>query len=312
MHLVIGQVGDIVVGRENLRLERRDVALHQKGRAGGAVGELRDDLLPLLLRLEAARVHVGRAVGVGGLDDPGVLVGADGVQVDFLLVEVTRLRDGALHERDLLGRQKRLCGRVEQRLEDLLVVHDVAGEAADERHLLCLDGFDERLRFVPELQHVVGDAAAPDGVDGLAFLVAQHFAVEGQVAHVAHRAGVPGLGEALCEQVELVDHAVLQIVAYGEAGVVHAMLVGGVDGGELAHPRVEQLAAFHVMTARELLEGGRFLHRMRDLAVLVHARAAVAVELAKRHVAGVLVQEDVEAGEGQQRIVAARDQDQLG
>ena len=51
---------------------------------------------------------------------------------------------------------------------------------------------------------------------------------------------------------------------------------------------------------------------MRDFAVLVHARAAVAVEFAKRHVAGVLVQEDVEAGEGQQRVVAARDQDELG
>ena len=50
---------------------------------------------------------------------------------------------------------------------------------------------------------------------------------------------------------------------------------------------------------------------VRDLAVLVHARAAVAVELAEVDAVVVLVQERVHAGEGQHRVVVAGQQYEL-
>ena len=124
---------------------------------------------------------------------------------------------------------------------------------------------------------------------GLALRVVQHFAVEREVAHVAHGAGVARIGEALREQVELVHDAVFQVVADGEARVLHAAFVRVVDVDELGNPSIEQLAGFNVVTLGEFLERGRLLHGVRDFAVLVHARAAVAVELAKRHVASALV-----------------------
>ena len=146
---------------------------------------------------------------------------------------------------------------MEKRLADLLVVHDVPGEAADERHFLSAHGLDERLRVVPELEHIVGDAAAPDGVHGLALRIAQHLAVEGEVSHVAHAARIAVLLELLREQVELVYNAVLQVVADGEAGMLDASFVGMVDADEVLHPGVEELARLDFVAARELLEGLR-------------------------------------------------------
>ena len=201
---------------------------------------------------------------------------------------------------------------MEKRLADLLVVHDMPGEAADERHFLRAHRLDERLRVVPELEHIVGDAAAPDGVHGVALRIAQHLVVEGKVAHIAHAARVAVFLEFLREQVKLVHDAVLQVIADGEAGMLDASFVGMVDADEVLHPGVEELARLDFVAARELLEGLRIRERVGDLAVLVHARGSVAVELAEGDFLGLLVQEDVEAREGEHGVIAARHQDEVG
>ena len=55
----------------------------------------------------------------------------------------------------------------------------------------------------------------------------------------------------------------------------------------------------------------RTLDGVGDLAVLVHAGRSIAVELAKAAFKRVLVQESVDAGEGEHSIVAAGEQDKL-
>ena len=201
---------------------------------------------------------------------------------------------------------------MEKCLANLFVVHDVPGEAADERHFLRAHCLDERLRVVPELEHVVGDAAAPDGMHGLALRVVEHLAVEGEVAHVAYAARVAVFLELLCEQVELVYDAILQVVADGETGMLDASLVGMVDADEVLNPGIEELARLDFVAARELLEGLRVRERVGDLAVLVHARGSVAVELAEGDFPSLFVEEDVEAREGEHGVIAARHQDELG
>ena len=147
---------------------------------------------------------------------------------------------------------------------------------------------------------------------GLALRVVEHLAVEGEVAYVAHAARVAVFLELLCEQVELVYDAVLQVVADGEAGMLDASLVGMVDADEVLHPGIEELARLDFVAARELLEGLRVHERVGDLAVLVHARGSVAVELAEGNFLGLLVEEDVKAREGEHGVIAARHQDELG
>ncbi len=183
-------------------------------------------------------------------------------------------------------------------------------EAADQRDLLGLDGTDEVLRVVPELEHVVGDAAAPDGVDPLAVRAAQRLAVEVELAHVAHAARHAAAREQLGEDAELVNHAVLEVVADGEAGPLDLVRVGAVDRQELVHPRLEQVASDDAVAFAEGRERLRARDGVGDLAVLVHAGRPVAVELAELHVEGVLVYEGVDAGERQQRVVAPRQQDE--
>ena len=206
------------------------------------------------MRHVAAGVHVVGAVVVGGLDDPLVLVRADLRHVDVVVVQKRRHRHGLLDERDLVAVQELQGSLVEQHLEYLLVVHDVPGEAADERHLLGAHRVEKLLGVVPVVDDVVGDAAPPDGVDALAVLVVQRLAVEGKLAHVGHHALDAALAEQIGVDVELVHHAVLQVVADGDARVLHAAGVGGVDVQERLHPRLEQLAALHPVAARELLE----------------------------------------------------------
>ena len=93
--------------------------------------------------------------------------------------------------------------------------------------------------------------------------------------------------------------------------VVDAVLVGCVYGEEFVYPRFEQLAGFDGMVLRKALEALRAEQGVRDLAILVHARRAVGVELAKADTVIVLVEEHVDAGEREQCIVAAREQDEL-
>ena len=85
------------------------------------------------------------AVVVGGLDDPDVLVGADGGQVGVLGVEEHRLGHRVAHEGALLLVEERKRARIVQHAEDLLIVDEVAGEAADEGDFLGAHGLDEVL-----------------------------------------------------------------------------------------------------------------------------------------------------------------------
>lgn len=53
-----------------------------------------------------------------------------------------------------------------QYFENLLVVNQVAGEAADQSYGFMAHRFDKVLRFVPMIEHVVRYAATPNGMDG--------------------------------------------------------------------------------------------------------------------------------------------------
>ena len=184
---------------------------------------------------------------VGRLDDPFVLVRAYLRHVDVVVVQKRGQRHRLFHEGHLVGVQKRRGRRVEQHLEYLLVVRKVPGEAADERHFLGPHGVDELLGLVPVVDHVVRDAAAPHRVDALPLAVAQHLAVEGELPHVGDGARHAAALEQLREHAELVDDGVLQEVDDGHARGGHPVLVGPVDAQERVHPRLEQLAARHLM-----------------------------------------------------------------
>ncbi len=184
-------------------------------------------------------------------------------------------------------------------------------EAADKGNGLVAAGLYQRLRFVPVLQHIVGNAAAPNGVHGKPIGVAEHVPVEGEVAHVAHHAFVPVTGEVLREHLELVHHAALKVVADGEARAGDEVLRVLEDSDELAHPRIEQLGLLHGVVLGEGLERFGVPDAVGDLAVLVHAGRSVAVELAEAAGKVVLVQEHVDAREGQRVGIPAGEQHQF-
>ncbi len=108
----------------------------------------------------------------------------------------------------------------------------------------------------------------------------------------------PRLREELGEDVELVDHAVFEIIADGNAGMSDLEAISVVDRKELLDPGLEQVAAGQAVRFGELEEGGGVFHRVGDLAVLVHARRAVPVELAELHLVIIFVYERVDACEG--------------
>lgn len=105
-----------------------------------------------------------------------------------------------------------------QYFENLLVVNQVAGEAADQSYGFMAHRFDKVLRFVPMIEHVVRYAAAPNGMDGQSVGIVQGSAVEFQIAYIAHNAFVAVAREEGGEHLELVDHAAFKVVADGESG----------------------------------------------------------------------------------------------
>ena len=77
------------------------------------------------------------------------------------------------------------------------------------------------------------------------------------------------------------------------------------DANELPYPRIEELAGFKGVFLGEKLERFCLVDAVSDLAVLVHARRAIAVELAESAAEVIFVQEYVDAGE-RQRVGAIR------
>lgn len=129
-----------------------------------------------------------------------------------------------------------------ERFEDLLVVHDMAGECPDERYGLRTHRADELLRFIPVLEHVVRDTATPDRIDLLTVAIAQYGAIERQVAHVGDDALIASLLKVFAEDAEFIDHTHIQIVADGKAGMRYLILEGFIDRDEFADPAFEELA----------------------------------------------------------------------
>ena len=66
----------------------------------------------------------------------------------------------------------------------------------------------------------------------------------------------PRLREELGEDVELVDHAVFEIIADGNAGMSDLEAISVVDRKELLDPGLEQVAAGQAVRFGELEEGG--------------------------------------------------------
>ena len=119
---------------------------------------------------------------------------AHGVQVEGRVAEEGREGDVLLDEAPLLRREQRLGGRTPQHGEQLLIVGDLRGEAADHLHLLLAQRVDEGLHVIPVLQQINHDAEAPDDVDvhiahaGQRDVAAKPLAVEAELTHVEHRA----------------------------------------------------------------------------------------------------------------------------
>ena len=83
------------------------------------------------------------------------------------------------------------------------------------------------------------------------------------------------------------------------------------DANELSYPRIEELAGFKGVFLGEKLECFCLVDAVGDLAVLVHARRAIAVELAESAAEVIFVQEYVDAGERQRVGVTARQKHQF-
>ena len=204
-------------------------------------------------------------------------------------------------------------------LENLLVVHQVPREAADERYLALANGRDKRLGRLPVVDDVVGHATAPNGIDfgvvaAIERLLANKLAVlERQIAHVVHRALNAALGEQAGENLELFGNSIFQEVDNRDVRIGDLQIIGVVNFEELVDPAGKQLfvARTNLMGRGKCPERLGIRDARGDFAVLVHARRTVGVEFAelRRHV--VFVQEQVHARERQQRVVAARQQNKL-
>ena len=96
----------------------------------------------------------------------------------------------------------------------------------------------------------------------------------------------------------------------GRAG--RRVAIAQVEGGQLGNEPCEEAVVVigDAMGAGEALVGRGVADRRQGLAVLVHSRGAVGVELAERHGAVVLVEEGVDAGDGHERLVAAGQHDE--
>ena len=278
-----------------------------------------DDFDPLFVGIVRACKHVFGAVRVGRLDDP---VFARSFHVAFGH-HVARQKRGERHRIAhegifLVGEQRLGFGHMKH-LENLFVVHQMAREAADERHLALAHGRDKRLRRLPVVDDVVGHAAAPNGVDfrivaAIERLLTNKFAVlERQIAHVVHRALNAALGEQASENLELFGNGIFQEVDNCNMRIGDLQIVGVVDFEELVHPSGKQLfvARTNLVGRGERFEGLGIRDARGDFTILVHARRTVGVEFAelRRHV--VFVQEQVHARKRQQRVVAARQQNKL-
>ena len=278
-----------------------------------------DDFDPLFVGIVRAREHVFRAIRVGRLDDP---VFTRGLHVAFGY-HVARQKRGERHRVAhesifFVGEQRLRFGHVKH-LENLLVVHQVAREAADERHLALAHGRDKRLGRLPVVDDVVGHAAAPNGIDfrviaAIERLLANKLAVlKRQIAHIVYRALDAALSEQARKNLELFGNGVFQEVDNRDVRIGDLQIVGVVDFEKLVDPAGEQLfiARTNLVGCGERLEGFGIHDARGDFAVLVHARRTVGVEFAelRRHV--VFIQEQVHARERQQRVVAARQQNEL-
>ena len=72
---------DVSCRWDRFRAIGRDIALHKEGSSRSSVRETIDERAPFLFTACFAGIHVGRAIVVGGFDDPVILVRAYGSKV---------------------------------------------------------------------------------------------------------------------------------------------------------------------------------------------------------------------------------------
>ena len=219
-----------------------------------------------------------------------------------------------IHKGDFFRRQEVLSAFVEKRHVHHLGVDDIGAEMPDQAHAGCGHGVDEGAALVYLGANLAGDGAAVDRVDARAVrCVAQGLAVEGESARV-HEARVHARPlESVDEHGEVAHHG-----AFGEIGdgdgrdrAIGGEGVGCPDAQEGRDPRVDQLELRHrAFRGGEALEACRLGQLGAYRLVARHACGAVGVELAELEAFVVLVDEKVDAREGQQLLVAARQQDE--
>ena len=206
-----------------------------------------------------------------------------------------------------------------QNAEHLLVVDDVGGETADQANLMGEVRLNQGLAFVPMLQKVACHGAAPDDVDidiaitPCGVLAMQVLAVKRQFAHVEDGDVESAFLEDVRVHLELLECGVLKEVDDGDARFLDFCVVVAVDGEERVNPAREQVGI--AVRKRMILRKATIRLALRDagerFAVLVHARGAVGVELAKAQLASVLVKEAVDARDRQRVGVASWGKHQL-
>ena len=156
-----------------------------------------------------------------------------------------------------------------------------------------------------------GYRPAVDRIDDRTVLCSQMFSVIEKLPRVTDMTVVAGLPEVPGEFLKFGEGPGIQKIDDRDSGMGDPAFVPGVDVHERRDPGIEEFSLGQPVFLPDVHMSGIVFHEPVPDDVLVHGAGAVGVYFTKLIAPGVLVVEDVEAGDGQGLVVARVRQNQL-